>query len=360
MDKRFIIQKEATEAITANRFVGLIHISPRVGKTKLTIDALNTVSKEIQVLIVAPLIPIFDSWKKEQLKWKLNDNIKVTYCWSNGLKKIKQKFDLIIADEIHSYNKYVLLELKKHQLYGCRVLGLSGTLNEECESTIKSILKINKLYDYSFEEAVNDGIIADYEIICVGCQLDNVSNHIQAGNPKKPFFQTELQAYKYWDSKFSEAIENDEFYKIKNIVSKRTQLIYESLAKLNKTKELIENMDRVLVFTGRSSIADQVGEASYHSASDKKSLSKFANEEINKLSVISMISMGITIPNLKLAVFNQVKSVEALFIQQALRTMNLEDTKKATIYVVYLKNTQDEIWLHSAIAGFNPLKIKFI
>jgi hypothetical protein len=40
--------------------------------------------------------------------------------------------------------------------------------------------------------------------------------------------------------------------------------------------------------------------------------------------------------------------------------MNLENDKKATIYIVYLKDTQDEVWMHSALEGFNKSKIKFI
>ena len=73
-----------------------------------------------------------------------------------------------------------------------------------------------------------------------------------------------------------------------------------------------------------------------------------------------MVSMGVTIPNLKVAVFNQLKSEENLAVQQAMRVMNMEGGKKATIYIVYLKNTQDEVWMLSALQGFEPSKIKKI
>jgi hypothetical protein len=69
--------------------------------------------------------------------------------------------------------------------------------------------------------------------------------------------------------------------------------------------------------------------------------------------------MGVTLPNLKVAIFNQLKSDENMAIQQAMRAMNMEGGKKATIYVVYLQNTQDEVWLKSALQGFAPSKIKY-
>ena len=62
----------------------------------------------------------------------------------------------------------------------------------------------------------------------------------------------------------------------------------------------------------------------------------------------------------KHAELNQLKSEENLAIQQAMRVMNMEGGKKATIYIVYLKNTQDEVWMLSALQGFDQSKIKKI
>lgn len=359
MTKREIIQKEATEKIVENRFIGLLLMSPRSGKTKTVIDALNTVGREINVLVLAPKIPIIDSWKKECLTWNLRSNIKMTYSWSNGLKKIKEKYDLIICDEIHDYNNGVLSHVKKHQLRGARVLCMTGTLNEEAEARIRYILGSTRIYSYSFHQAVEDGVIADYRITCIGCDLDN-EKPIQVGNATKPIFRTEKEIYDRWDNQFKKAVEDDNFQYIKNIVSRRTACIYESPTKLKVAQDLIENMDRVLVFTGRAEIADKIGEASFHSKSDKKSLTRFSEGQINKLSVIGMISMGISIPNLKIAVFNQVKSNDSLCIQQAFRACNPDGSKIAQIYIIYIRDTQDQVWVESAIKEFDQSKIKWV
>jgi len=354
------IQREATQSIIDNKFVGCIEISPRVGKTKLTIDALNTVGRQLDVLVIAPFIQIFDSWKVEFEKWGLRSNINVDFIWSNSLKKNTKKYHLIVADEIHSYNLNVMRLLMKEQNKGSRILALTGTLDGNTQYLIKSSLKLNVLYSYSVDDAIKDGIVADYEIFCVGVDLDNEDKYILAGNEDKQFYQTELEAYTYWNNRYNKAKAKQKWSELQFLMSKRTNLIYNSVTKLLKTREIVEKLDRCLIFTGRQEIADSLGEASYHSKSDKTTLDSFKNGTINKLSTIGKVSMGVTILDLKVVVFNQLKSNENTSIQQSMRAMNMEGGRKATIYVVYLRNTQDFIWLQSALQGFDNKKIKYL
>ena len=344
MEKRFQIQKEVTDVIVENRFIGIIHVSPRVGKTKTVIDALNTVSRPLEVLILAPKIPILGSWEVEIKKWNLRDNINVTLEWSNSIKKNKKFYDLIVCDEIHDYNLSVLSFIKMKQLSGSRILAMTGTLNETDENRISNILKLKKLYSYSFEQAIDDGIIADYRITCIGIDLS----------------EDEQTLYTIWDNRFNRAVEIGNHRGIKGIISKRADIIYNSVTKLNKTKELISGIDRCLIFTARSTIADQLGDGAFHGKSDKNTLQSFSNGSLNKLSVISMISMGVSIPDLKTVVFNQVKSGDSLCIQQSMRACNPDKDRIAQIYIIYLRNTVDEVWMQMAIQNFNPLKITYL
>jgi superfamily II DNA or RNA helicase len=360
MNKREKIQKEGTQAILNNKFSGIVHCSPRLGKSKLVIDALNTKEIELNVLITAPSIPVFESWKKEIVTWDLKENVNVDYCWSNSLKKVKKDYHLIIADECHEYNLKVLTQLKKQQNKGTKVLGLTGTLDEESRINLQKILGLEVVYEYSFEQAIKDKIIADYQITCISCELDDTEKYILAGSKEKPFYQTELQSYSYWDNRYNIDLQNRMFSSLKFIISKRSNIIYNSISKLKKTQELVAKSKRCLIFTGRQEIADQIGEASFHSKSKVDSLDLFKTGEINKLSVINMVSVGQTIPNLKECIFNQLQSVETTAIQKSMRSMNLESNKKAKIKVLYLKGTQDEIWIKKALKGFEQNKIKWL
>jgi superfamily II DNA or RNA helicase len=365
MNKREQIQTECTTTILDCKFNGVINVSPRLGKTKCVIDALNKVPIKqnlvLNILIIAPKLPILDSWKQEVVLWGMRDNVNITYVWSNSLKKLKHtkhSYHLIIADECHDYNDKVIAELRHHQYFnGSKILCLTGTLDDNSKINLKKVLNLDVIYSYSFEQAIEDNIIADYEITCIGCELDNVEKVILAGSKDKPFYQTEQQAYTYWNNRYNEAVEKKNFASLQYLMSKRTNLIYNSLSKLKVTKKIVSEVDRCIIFTGRQEIADIIGDNSYHSKSTTNTLEQFINGDFNKLSVISKISMGITVPNLKTVIFNQLKSVETLAIQQAMRSMNIEKGKKAKIYVVYLKNTQDEVWMKKALNGFEQSKI---
>lgn len=360
MTKREQIQSEASLAIVDNKFRGILEVAPRVGKSKITIDALNTVEKDINVLIMAPRKEIFKSWEQEIKTWGLRDNVKVEYLWSNSIKKNTKAYHLIIADEIHAYNLKVVSLLSKEQLKGTRILALTGTLDGDTQYLIESTLKLNVLYSYSVKEAIKDQIIADYDIYCIGCELDTTDKYVLAGSLEKPFMQTEAEAYNYWNTRYQTAKIQQRWSALQFPMSKRVDIIYNSRTKFNVTEQIVSDVDRCIIFSGRQDIADKLGDGSFHSKSDKKALKDFSDGGINKLSVVSMVSMGVTIPNLKVAVFNQLKSGENLAIQQAMRAMNMEGGKKATIFIVYIKDTQDEIWMNSAIKGFEKSKIKFL
>ena len=73
-----------------------------------------------------------------------------------------------------------------------------------------------------------------------------------------------------------------------------------------------------------------------------------------------MSSMGITIPNLKVGVFHQMRSSEESAIQKVLRMCNWEDGETAQIYIFMYENTQDEYWVYKAIEPFSKDKTNFL
>jgi superfamily II DNA or RNA helicase len=310
-------------------------------------------------LVVAPKTPIFDSWKEDIKKWKLQDIIHVDYVWSNSLKKVDDFYDLIVADEIHEYNQKVLQELSRRIQNGSRVLGLTGTLDSNSEDTIKFWTGISPIYTYTVEQAIKDKIVADYKIYCIGCELDSETPYVKIKLNQGTVLMTEFEAYTYWDRAYENAKARQRYKGLKFLMAQRKSILYNSKTKLKLARKIIRKLDRCIIFSGTQDIANRLGDAPYHSKSDKSSLIDFQEGRINKLSAVSMISMGITISNLKNAVFNQLKSGENLAVQQAMRAMNIDGDKEASIYITYIKDTRDEVWLQSALNGFEESKIKY-
>ena len=73
-----------------------------------------------------------------------------------------------------------------------------------------------------------------------------------------------------------------------------------------------------------------------------------------------MTNMGITIPNLKVGIFHQMKSSEESAIQKVMRMCNVEQDEIAEIYITYFINTIDEEWVKKALSGLNPEKIIYV
>ena len=290
LEKRIEIQTLATTAIVESKFRNvLVDVAFRVGKTKILIDALNTINSEIKVLVMAPQVPILESWKQEIEKWGLKETISITYCWSNSLKKETDAYHLIIADECHAYNKSVLMHLRRHQIQGSRIVGLTGTLDQVSEFNLSNILSLKTVFTYSFAQAVSDGIIADYSVTCIGLELDD-TEEIYSISKDLPLV-TEKVAYEYWNKLYNKAVKNQKFNSLKFYMMKRKDIIYGSKTKLEVTKSLVSKEKRCLIFSARQEVADQLGDTQFHSKA-KKGLELFKKGKKNKLSVISMVSMG--------------------------------------------------------------------
>tara|TARA_Y100000590_G_scaffold427568_1_gene537874 strand:- start:2126 stop:3229 length:1104 start_codon:yes stop_codon:yes gene_type:complete len=358
--KRDEIQEKALNAIVKNNFKGIVDVAPRVGKSKIAIDAIKLKGNKKKVLIIAPFNPILETWQSEFSKWGLKfygDLIN-----QRSLDKVTlSEYDLIIADEIHTLSEYQRFLLKDK-----KVLGFSGSISNKTKKILSEELTIKPIFSYKVEDAIKDGIISDYEIKVISCNLDTKDKYIQVSNKKANFKTTEWNNYQFLDSQFIKFKKmswgNPRLNPIKmQMASKRADFLYTSKTKLEACRRFVDSLDeRCLIFTARTDVADNMGVYSYHSKSGKNNLNEFCEENIDKLAVCEMTSMGITIPNLKIGIFHQLKSSEEGAIQKILRMCNWEDGETAKIYIFQYTNTQDEIWVQKALEPFDKSKIDYI
>jgi superfamily II DNA or RNA helicase len=355
------IQSDAVKSIIDNNYQGIIDVAPRVGKSKIAIDSIKKLKKQ-KILITAPYNSILNSWQEEFRKWKVAKTKRPEVINQRSLEKVDlSKYDLIISDEIHT-----LSDRQLSCLENSKVLGFSGSIANKTKIKLKESLGIKPIFTYSIDQAIKDGIISDYEINIITCQLDSKRKYISAGNKAKPFKTTEFHNYNYLSSmfdKFKRLAWNDDrkYTPIKySFASKRADLLYKSDTKILACQKLLKTLNRALIFTARTEVADILGDASYHSKVKGDTLSSFIDGDIDKLAVCEMSSMGITIPNLKTGVFHQLKSSEESAIQKVMRMCNWQDDSIATVYVFMYANTQDELWVNKAIEPFDQSKISFL
>lgn len=361
-------QEFAKQWLDSNRF-SILNLCPRFGKIRTTIYILNEIEKEDNwlgrpsVLIAYPDNKIKESWE-EDFETLGYDSSNVTYTTHLSLKKlVSKKYDIIIIDEIHLLSEAqieVCKELFTNITGGKeQVLGLTGTLSSWTEKTLSEELGLDVLAEYPIATAIEEGVIVDYQITVITVPLDNKALQDYKGKLKTE--KTQFKNISYVINKMMYAGGNTMFMRLA-----RMRIIQNSLAKLNKTKEILQKFkdERILVFCGVTSIADNLGIPSYHSKSKEAQVFQdFAEGKGNHLAVVKIGNTGVTYKPLNKIIINYFDSNAENLAQRINRCMAMEyntPDKKAHIYIVSSNETVELKWLQKALEFFDKSKIRYI
>jgi superfamily II DNA or RNA helicase len=265
---------------------------------------------------------------------------------------------MVIIDEIHLLSDNQLFATKDLIKNNDVVLGLTGTLSSWTEKTLCEHLDLCVVATYTIEQAIKEGVIVDYEITVVKVPLDNKRVNDYKG--KKRTEKAQFEAYGWVINSLEREGKSTMFLRLA-----RMRIIQNSIAKLNKTRELLKKHkeERVLVFCGVTKIADQLGIPSYHSKKTEKDIfDNFASGEGNHLAVVKIGNTGVTYKPLNRVIINYFDSNGENLAQKINRCMAMEydnPDKKAQIYIVCSTEDVEANWLKKALEFFDKSKIKF-
>lgn len=353
-DKR---QKEfAATWINAGKF-GILNLCPRFGKIYTTINILEKL-KPKNILIAYPDNKIKASWQTD-FETRGYDDSNVTYTTHLSLHKYTEEaYDLVVIDEIHLLSDNQLFATKDLLKNNDVVLGLTGTLSSWTEKTLCEHLDLCVVATYTIEQAIQEGVIVDYEITVVRVPLDN--KRINDYKGKKRTEKAQFDAYGWVINSLEAQGKSTMFLRLA-----RMRIIQNSIAKMEKTRELLRRHkdERVLVFCGVTKIADQLGIPSYHSKKTEKDIfDNFASGEGNHMAVVKIGNTGVTYKPLNRVIINYFDSNGENLAQKINRCMAMEydnPDKKAQIYIVCSTEDVERNWLRKALEFFDKTKIKF-
>lgn len=338
---------------------GILNLCPRFGKIYTTINILEQLPKNINILIAYPDLKIKASWE-EDFKARKYKNPNITYTTHLSLKKhTETHFDLIIIDEIHLLSEAQIEVVSEMLDTHDKVLGLTGTLSSWTEKTLREELGLSVLAEYPIEKAIEEGVIVDYEITVITTPLDDVTKRNYKGKWKTE--KKQFDAYGWVINQMDMKGQNAMFLRLA-----RMRIIQNSTAKLELTKRLLQKHkdERVLVFCGVTAIADELGIPVYHSkAGDKQVFEDFASGKGNHLAVVKIGNTGITYKPLNRVIINYFDSNGENLAQKINRCMAMEynnPEKKAQIYIVCSTEDVEKKWLNKALEFFDHKKIKYI
>lgn len=368
MEKRELVQKEAVECIQKNDYTGLYVIAPRVGKTKIVIDAIGNRFDTWNCYVASPRVDIQLTWLNELARWKMCAGSPSLICFPS-LKKIPENLDLLILDECQALSVAQMNMIKRKNPK--RLLMITGTANRYTRGKLQYYLGIKDSYfEYPIEQAIADGIISNFHVYIIRVPMNSVLKTVPVKVKGRDTFNvTEKQNYEFLSAMFDQLRIDEKIRphlaKTKELYSRRrANAIYEGAYKQVIVRNIQEKLsldNRVLVFTARTEVADWISPYSYHSKNKKENnLKRFIEGEINTLSVVNMSDMGITFPDLKLEIIHQLQSNSDTSLQKFLRTCNLEGDKEATVIVTVYKDTMDESWARQAIEGVPEDKVTWL
>jgi superfamily II DNA or RNA helicase len=351
-------QREFADVWLQKRW-GILNLCPRFGKIYTTINILEKMDKNISILIAYPDVKIKDSWI-EDFKTRKYTNDNITYTTHLSLYKYEtNSFDLVIIDEIHLLSDAQLDVCEEMFETNKQVLGLTGTLSTWTESELDERLRLPVIANYSIKQAIEEGVIVDYQITVLKIPLDNRKPIMIKGKSRTE--KKHYDACSWVIDKLDEEGKNTMMLRLK-----RMRLIQGSIAKLQMTKAILNKYanERILVFCGTTDTADSLGIPSHHSKSpDKEGFKRFAEGEGNHMAVVKIGNTGVTYKPLNKVVLNYFDSNAENLAQKVNRCMAMEynnPDKKAQIYIISTNEPIEQKWLSKALEFFDKDKVNVV
>jgi superfamily II DNA or RNA helicase len=358
-------QVEFADVWLNNDKFGILNLCPRFGKIRTTINILKKL-KPKNILIAYPDVKIKESWQDEFRECEYVDGF-ITYTTHLSIKKhLEEQFDLIVIDEIHLLSDAQIATLRElianHMKINPKetnVLGLTGTLSSWTEKILNEEVHLHVVAEYPIHQAIEEGVIVDYEITVIKVPLDNLTVNDYKG--KKKTEKKQFDDYGWVINNLERSGGNTMFLRLA-----RMRIIQNSVAKLNATKRILNAHadERILVFCGTTKIADSLGIPSHHSKSkDDEKFTGFTEGEGNHMAVVKIGNTGVTYKPLNRVIINYFDSNGENLAQKINRCMAMEyDTpdKKAQIYIISSNEDVELRWLKKALEFFDKEKIKYI
>jgi superfamily II DNA or RNA helicase len=349
------IQDEALKA-TEDKQRCTIVLGTGVGKTYVGLKHMEKYFSPLRnILIVAPKLSIISSWRYEAEKFGLSRVLEnATFSTYLSLNKHNPaEYDAVYFDEVHS-----LLDSHRTFLnsFTGKVLGLTGTppkhKNSEKGRIVSEYCPV--AFTFKADDAIESGIINDYQIIVHEINLDTAKNY-KVETKNKSFMTSESQNYSYWGTRIDTSAGQTHILRVM-----RMKAMMEYPSKERYAKELLNSISsKCIVFANTQDQADRMCKDSYHSNNpdSETNLQDFKVGNITKLSCVLQLNEGVNIPGLKQGIIMHAYGNERKASQRIGRLLRLNPDDKAIVHILCYIGTVDEKWVKEALEDFDQSKI---
>lgn len=373
MDKtREQVQQEALAAWINSGKRSTIECITGLGKTKIAMDAIKTLPKTAKILFLAEVKDREIELNNELKKWKVtHKNIKFA-CYQSAYKWAGEKFELVIADEIHDSLTQKYSEFYKNNDYSY-ILGLSATVDsnawadEENKVTKGDLLKqyAPVCYSYTMDDGQKDGTARKLDVHVIYHKLDSKNKTITAGTKAKPFKQTEWAAYQYWTGQLGKAYFMPaavKQFRIQTASAARAKVLYNLPSKIDATKKLVSKLKTPTILFGNSlealkQITPNVIDGYNSDKTNEAIRKKFDNGKIKLIASFKKLKQGANLVGLDNCVIMSYYSKSKDLIQRIGRMRN--NGNLGNVYIFVTLQTQEEVWFQRMFEDIDSLNMNY-
>lgn len=359
------IQHQALEVIENDlHHRACIYMATGTGKSRVPLLYIQKYDLTDICLLVPTTKLKNEDWPAEFKKWGCEKYLNhTTRVCLKSCHKIKGKtFRLLIVDEGHNI-KENFFEFLRNNTIGA-VIFMTATKPTQGEKFfLIQRLGIKSEFIVTLKQAKELGLVAPYKINIIYTALDSVNKTVKIENKNKSFYVTEQVAYDSICKQYELAVSGMGGSSMV-AVNRRMHFLYKLESKKVAVKivsELLPKDSKVLIFMGNSEAADYVSEHSYHSnltpTQRSENFTLFNTGKINRLSCCKSLNEGTNINKIDVGLIGQINSKEKDFLQRLGRILRLREGHQGVMYIVVVKNTQDEVWVKKALTSFEDSEI---
>jgi len=372
-------QKKAINSWAKNKFTGSIIAGTGFGKSRCGVIAVGkTLSDNLHstALVLVPTTQLQEQFKQEFIKWGYEDVLERVdiMCYQSAYKLDGNHYDVVVCDEIHlglspEYRKFF-----ENNTWD-RLLCMTATLPEDYE--YKEVLyKIAPVvYTITLDLCVKLGLVSPYEIVCIPVKLTDLEEkEYKKANNTFVYAKYCLGQFDAFDrakhimgaGKHTASSEDKaaaaQFYRA---IRQRKAVVDHADNKVAELQKIvIKNIgEKILVFGGSNEFTNKLADATdtfstvYHSGKTKKqrekALEDFRSGNKPVLCSTKALNQGFDVADATMAVICGLTSKALTMIQRVGRIIRYQEDKIGKIYVLYVKDSQEEKWLKSSIKSLN-------
>ena len=368
-------QRLALNSWAQSNFTGSVIAGTGFGKSRVGVLAIEHGLKDGgKALLLVPTVPLQDQFIDEFAQWGVSTDGVEVLCYQSAYKLKDNHYDIVVCDEIHLGLSPKYREFFVNNTYN-KLLCMTATLPEDPEYKVKLHMLAPTVYHITLDQCVDLGIVAPYKIYCKPLTLTPTeASDYKSVNNKFVYYKYKLgqfdafnEAKRIMGDKNASGEEKASAAQFYRCIRERKKIVDFADNKITEFKKLVVNNSdkKILVFSGANDFTDRLAESVdplavvYHSKKTKKqktsALEAFKDGSKNILCSTKALNQGFDVPNANMGIICGLTSKSLSMIQRVGRLIRFQEGKVGDIYILYVKDSQEEKWLKSAVKDLNNI-----